>query len=76
VGVQVHTTVEAIEKRGDDLIVHIRAGNKTREVVADLAVCRRERVLPRDSPLGSRFEAKRRASDGPLPFQNPKYRVD
>jgi len=36
VDVQVHTTVEAIEKRGDDLIVHIRAGDETREVVADL----------------------------------------
>ncbi len=38
VDVQVHTTVEAIEKRGDDLIVHTRAGNEVQEVVADLVV--------------------------------------
>jgi len=29
----------------------------------DLAVCRREHVLPRDSALGDRFEAKKRATD-------------
>ncbi len=28
-----------------------------------LAVCRREHVLPRDSALGDRFEAKKRATD-------------
>jgi len=34
----VRTTVEAIEKRGEELIVHVRAGDETREVVADLVV--------------------------------------
>jgi len=38
VDVRVRTTVEAIEKRGDELIVHIRAGDETREVAADLVV--------------------------------------
>ncbi len=38
VNIQVCTTVEAIEKRGEELIVHVRAGDETREVVADLVV--------------------------------------
>jgi glutathione reductase (NADPH) len=38
VDVQVRTTVEAIEQRGDALVVHVRAGNETREVAADLVV--------------------------------------
>jgi glutathione reductase (NADPH) len=38
VDVQVRTTVEAIEQRGDELIVHVRAGDETREVAADLVV--------------------------------------
>jgi glutathione reductase (NADPH) len=38
VDVQVRTTVEAIEKRGNALIVHVRTGDETREVVADLVV--------------------------------------
>ncbi len=38
VDIQLNTTVEAIEKRGEELVVHIRAGDETREVAADLVV--------------------------------------
>ncbi len=38
VDVQVLTTVTAIEKRGDELIVHVRTGEEMREVAADLVV--------------------------------------
>ncbi len=38
VDVQLRTTVEAIEKRGDELIVHVRAWDEAREVAADLVV--------------------------------------
>ncbi|MDP9371620.1 MAG: NAD(P)/FAD-dependent oxidoreductase [Chloroflexota bacterium] len=38
VDVRVKTTVEAIEKRGEGLVVHVRAGGETGEVAADLVV--------------------------------------
>lgn len=38
VDVQVHTTVEAIERRGEAYTVHVRAGGAAREVAADLVV--------------------------------------
>ncbi|MGI9006801.1 MAG: dihydrolipoyl dehydrogenase family protein [Streptosporangiaceae bacterium] len=38
VDVQVRTAVTAIEKRGQEFVVHVRAGEKIREVTADLVV--------------------------------------
>lgn len=38
VDLRVRTTVEAIEKRGEELVVHVRAGDETGEVAADLVV--------------------------------------
>jgi glutathione reductase (NADPH) len=38
VDVQVNATVEAIERRGEKLVVHTRSGDEMREVAADLVV--------------------------------------
>ncbi|HWE63621.1 MAG TPA: NAD(P)/FAD-dependent oxidoreductase [Chloroflexota bacterium] len=44
VDVQVDTTVEAVERRGGELIVHVRTGDHTQEVATDLVVYAAGRV--------------------------------
>ncbi|MHB1487685.1 MAG: dihydrolipoyl dehydrogenase family protein [Acidimicrobiales bacterium] len=48
VDVQVRTTVTAIEKRGEEFVVHARAGDEQREVAADLVVHAAGRVAEID----------------------------
>jgi hypothetical protein len=44
VDAQVNATVEAIERRGEKLVVHARSGDEMREVAADLVVHAAKRV--------------------------------
>jgi len=52
-------------------------GRSLRDVADDeLAVCRRERVFPRDSVLGGHFEAKTRVAGAFLPSHSTINEVD
>jgi glutathione reductase (NADPH) len=63
VDVQVNTTVEAIERRGNELIVHARAGDEARAVAADLVVHAAGRV-PEIDDLGLAAADVARAENG------------